>query len=188
MRASPRAVLTAYLLVMFATLPLLPPLVTLVRNRLGTGALSGVLYALLAVFLLPPLWRLAAPPRPRPPWPHLSFFLLVVLSAVVLGTLVSSPIGRVHLVEYGLLAVLILRALPRKPGVVPFFTAFAAAAAVGLADETVQHVLPNRVFDWYDVGLNCAAALLGLLAAAWWAWTSHRREGTLFPEGGPGCE
>ena len=123
MRASPRAVLTAYLLIMFATLPLLPPLVTLVRNRLGTGPLSGVLYALLATFLLPPLWRLAAPPRPRPPWPHLSLFLLVILAAAVLGTLVSSPIGRVHLAEYGLLAVLILRVLPRKPGVVPYLAA-----------------------------------------------------------------
>lgn len=188
MRVSPRAILTAYLLIMFTTLPLLPPLVTLVRNRLGAGPLSGVLYALLATFLLPPLWRLAAPPRPRPPWPHLSLFLLVILAATVLGTLVSSPIGRVHLAEYGLLAVLILRALPRKPGVVPFLTAFAVAAAVGLADETVQHFLPNRVFDWYDVGLNFAAALLGLLAAAWWAWTSPGREGTLFPERGPECE
>jgi VanZ family protein len=188
MRASPRAILAAYLLVMFATLPLLPPLVTLVRNRLGTSAFSGVLYAVLAAFFLPPLWRLAAPPRPRPPWPHLSFFLLVLFSATVLGSLVSSPVGRVHLVEYGLLAVLILRALPWKPGAVPFLAAFAAAAAIGLADETVQHFLPNRVFDWYDVGLNFAAALLGLLAAAWWTWTSPGREGTLFPEGGPECE
>jgi len=187
MRVSPRTVLTAYLLIMFTTLPLLPPLVTLVRNRLGTGVLSGVLYALLAAFLLPPLWRLAVPPRPRPPWPHLSFFLLVILSAAVLRTLVSSPIGRIHLLEYGLLAVLILRALPRRRGVGPFLAAFAAAATVGLADETVQHFLPNRVFDWYDVGLNFAAALLGLFAAAWWGWTSPGREEMPFPEGGPDC-
>jgi len=188
MRVSPRVVLAAYLLVMFTTLPLLPPLVTLVRDGLGAGALSGALYALLAAFLLPPLRKLASSPRPRPPWPHLSLCLLVILSAVVLRTLVSSPIGRVHLVEYGLLAILILGALPRRPGVGRFLAAFAAASAVGLADETVQHFLPNRVFDWYDVGLNSAAALLGLFAAAWWTWTSSRRKETLFPEGDPGCE
>ena len=37
---------------MFTTLPLLPPLVTLVRDSLGAGALSGILYALLAALLL----------------------------------------------------------------------------------------------------------------------------------------
>jgi len=188
MRVSPRIVLAAYLLVMFTTLPLLPPLVTLVRDSLGAGALSGILYALLAALLLPPLGRLASSPRPRPPWPHLSFCLLVIFSAVVLRTLVSSPIGRVHLIEYGLLAILILGAFPRRPGIGPFLAALATATAVGLADETVQHFLPNRVFDWYDVALNSAAALLGLLAAAWWTWTSPRREETLSPEGDPGCE
>ena len=187
MRASPGVVLAAYLLVMFSTLPLLPPLVTLVRDRLGAGALSGVLWALIAVLLLPPLGRLASSPRPHPPWPHLSFCALVILTAVALRILVSSPIGRVHLVEYGLLAVLILRVLPRRPGIWPFLAALAAASTVGLVDETVQHFLPNRVFDWYDVGLNSAAALLGLLTAAWWTWTSPGREETLFREGGPGC-
>jgi VanZ family protein len=55
------------------------------------------------------------------------------------------------------------------------------AALIGLLDEVVQYFLPNRVFDWYDVGLNTCAALIGALALAWWRWTSRiladRREG-----------
>lgn len=187
MRVSPRVALGAYLLLMFATLPLLPPLVTVIRDGLGAGRFSLLLYGLLAALLLPPLWLLLSPPRPRPPWPHLSLCLLALLTAAVLGTLVSSPVGRVHLAEYGLLAILILRALPRTQGAGPVFAAFAIAAGVGLADETVQHFLPNRVFDWYDVGLNAAAALLGLLASVWWRRTSLLRGGRSSPGVDPDC-
>lgn len=175
MRPSPRAVLAAYLALMFATLPLLPPVVSALREKLGAGPFSALLYLFLALFLLAPLGRLTLPPRPRPPWPHLSCLLLFAAALVVLRTLVSSPVGRVHLAEYGLLAILVLRALPRRRGPWTFPAAFAATSVIGFADEAVQHFLPNRVFDWYDVGLNCSAALLGLLAAAWWRWTSPRR-------------
>lgn len=175
MRVTPRLTLAAYLTVMFATLPLLPPLVTAFREKLGEDALSALLYLLLAAFVLLPLRRLALAPRPRPPWPHISCLLLLLAALIVLRTLVSSPVGRIHLVEYGLLAILILRALPARNGPASLLAAFAAASVIGLADEAVQHLLPNRVFDWYDVGLNSAAALLGLLAAAWWTWTSPRR-------------
>jgi len=31
---------------------------------------------------------------------------------------------------------------------------------------------PGRVFDWWDVAINVAAALLGGLVCAWWRWTA----------------
>ena len=83
------------------------------------------------------------------------------------------------------LAVLILRAFPAR-GTGTLLAAFAAASAVGFVDEAVQHFLPNRVFDWYDVGLNSAAALLGLLASAWWSWTSPPARAQECGEGGQG--
>jgi hypothetical protein len=185
MKISARAALAFYLAAMFATLPILPVIVTGVQDQVGESAVSAPLYALLAVCLLLPLLRLARSPRPPLPWPHLSYLLLLLGALVALRTLVSSPIGRVHLVEYGLLAILVLRALPAGVGRYP--AAFASAAAVGLLDETVQHFLPNRVFDWYDVGLNAAAALLGLLAAAWWTWTGAAAAAER-PEVSPGSE
>ena len=86
------------------------------------------------------------------------------------ATLASSPIGRVHLAEYALLAVLVVRALPGPPGAPHNGAGFLIASAIGLADETVQYFLPNRVFDWYDVALNVGASLLGVLTLAWWSF------------------
>jgi VanZ family protein len=85
----------------------------------------------------------------------------------------SSPIGRIHLPEYALLAVLAARAFGE--GRRATLGGGAAAAAIGLIDEGVQGVTPGRVFDWWDVALNAAAALLGALAWAWWRWTGMRR-------------
>jgi len=39
-------------------------------------------------------------------------------------------------------------------------------AAVGLLDETVQRWLPQRVFQWSDVGWNWTGLLLGVLLSA----------------------
>ena len=87
--------------------------------------------------------------------------------------LASSPIGRVHLPEYGLLAI--LAAWAAGGGIRAAIGGGMAAAGVGFLDELVQLVTPGRVFDWWDVALNVAAALLGGLACAWWRWTGGMR-------------
>ena len=84
-------------------------------------------------------------------------------------SLVSSPVGAIHLAEYALLGFLIVRALPEElGGKTVFVFAFYGATLTGIIDETVQYFLPNRVFDWYDVGLNSGASLLGVLFSRWW--------------------
>ena len=81
---------------------------------------------------------------------------------------------RLHQIEYGALAVLLsaafgerrrARDLPASPGRVAL-AAFAAAAAIGLADEIVQGILPNRQYDLRDVGFNALAAAMALATAA----------------------
>jgi hypothetical protein len=171
MGISARAVLTCYLVAIFASLPFLPEIVTWARSHLGPAAVSLPLQTLLVVCALIPALRLLRRPRPSPPWPHLAYLLLLLASLTTLSMLASSPIGRIHLVEYGLLSILILRVLPTPQTAGSYLVAFAAAAAVGFADEIVQIAIPNRVFDWYDVGLNGSAALLGSVTAAWWRWT-----------------
>jgi VanZ family protein len=173
MGISARTLLACYLVAIFASLPFLPVIVTWARSRLGSSAVSLPLEALLVLCALLPVLRLLRRPRPSPPWPHLAYMVLLFAALATLATLASSPIGRVHLVEYGLLSILILRALPPPRNAGRYFLAFAIAAAVGFVDEIVQIAIPNRVFDWYDVGLNAAAALLGAAAAAWWRWTGR---------------
>jgi VanZ family protein len=171
MGISARSLLTCYLVAIFASLPFLPEIVTWARSHLGPSAVSLPLESLLVLCALLPALRLLRRPRPSPPWPHVTYLLLLLAALATLSTLASSPIGRIHLVEYGLLSILFLRALPLPRTAGRYFTAFATAAAVGFADELVQIAIPNRVFDWYDVGLNASAALLGAITAAWWHWT-----------------
>lgn len=96
--------------------------------------------------------------------------LLLWLQAVGLGAGVArvSAVERVHVLEYGLLGFLLYRALfPRRgegggdPAL--FVLALAVLSTAGTLEETVQWLVPRRVGDIRDVGINAVSALVGLL-------------------------
>jgi hypothetical protein len=168
MRRARWAVLLLYVAAVFLSLPYTPMLVHWSNARFGPGATQ--LPATVALALAGAFFALRLLRTRRPfPWPHLALAAIAVAAGASWRLLASSPIGRVHLPEYGLLAVLAGRAFG---GTIPAaLGGGAAAAVVGLLDETVQLFTPGRVFDWWDVALNVAAAVLGGLACAWWRWT-----------------
>lgn len=86
---------------------------------------------------------------------------------------------RGHLVEYGVLAVLIFAALEERKCFgshvpAPALLAVLAATALGLLDEGIQGFIPNRVFDWRDVGFNAVAAAMAIAATLALAWARRR--------------
>lgn len=94
--------------------------------------------------------------------------LLGILAVYVLVLVrISLPEERTHLVEYSIVALLILEGLlerrangSRVP--YPFVLAFAVTAIIGLIDETIQLFLPDRVFDLRDVLFNTLAAFMAV--------------------------
>ena len=77
------------------------------------------------------------------------------------------PEERTHLIEYGLVAVLIHQALVERRSHgrrVPTSAALTVAvtALLGLLDEGIQAILPGRVYDLRDVGFNALAGLLAI--------------------------
>ena len=74
------------------------------------------------------------------------------------------PEEKVHLLEYGILAVLIYRALrcDCSPWVALAWAQM-LTSLLGFGDEGIQYFLPNRYFEWKDVGLNAVSAVLALL-------------------------
>jgi hypothetical protein len=97
------------------------------------------------------------------------------------------PQERLHLVEYGALALLLRAAVAesrrgRAPAWVTDAWTLAGATAIGWLDEGVQGILPNRMYDLRDVGFNAFAAALALAAAAAMraamAGAGHERETT----------
>ncbi len=81
-----------------------------------------------------------------------------------------TPEERTHLFEYGLVAVLIHQALiervrngARVP--IPAVLTVAVTALLGWLDEGIQGLLPNRVYDLRDVGVNALAGLMAISAS-----------------------
>jgi hypothetical protein len=166
------AIVCLYTAGIFLSLPYTPRLVTWSNARLGPAAATGAVGAVLALGAGVAILRLSNC-RSSFPWPHLGFAALGLAGCAAWTLLASSPIGRVHLPEYGLLAILAARAAGGATGAA--IGSGVAAAGVGFLDELVQRSTPGRVFDWWDVALNAAAALLGGLACAWWRWTAATR-------------
>ncbi len=146
------------------------------RNLLRVS-IAG-LFLLAAATVAGSLIRRRAPPRA---------WLVLVTGGVVyaaLGLEMEVPQERLHLAEYGALAVLLRTAFAERfagrdaSGRAPNLDILTvgAATAVGWLDELVQGILPNRQYDLRDVGFNALAAGLALAFAALLRAASRRGE------------
>ncbi|MDH3523860.1 MAG: VanZ family protein [Acidobacteriota bacterium] len=155
------ALLAGYILLLFASLPVVRGVVIALRQQHLLGGAVTLLYFLAAVAVV---YHVVFDVRLSD---RIAYFALVLLAAMT-GALIlglSIPEERVHFVQYGLLAVLARRALawhvspPRQ-----YLGAFVIAAMAGWADELIQGVLPDRVYDLRDVAINAVAALVAIAA------------------------
>lgn len=91
--------------------------------------------------------------------------LLCVVTVLLLG--LAIPEERVHFLQYGLMALLARQACAGPDGRVRIGVSIGLAwlltSAIGLLDECLQGLVPSRVFDWRDVGMNAGAAVTALL-------------------------
>lgn len=71
-------------------------------------------------------------------------------------------VERMHLLEYALFFAVWFRVFRHffKP-ILTYGLTLLMACLLGYLDESVQHLLPNRYFDWGDIYLNVYGSLLG---------------------------
>ena len=99
-------------------------------------------------------------PGRRELWVGLGLTAVYGMAVLRMGV---GPEERTHLFEYGVVAVLIYQAPPRAgpqsgAGVrAPALSALVVAALLGWLDEGIQALLPNRVYDNFDVLSNAIA-------------------------------
>ena len=99
-------------------------------------------------------------------------YLLLILRMAV-------PEERSHLIEYSVLAVFIHEALKERTGNGtkvwrPALLAILITTAIGLLDEAIQLVVPDRVFDPIDMLFNTLAAVLAITASSMISWTRKK--------------
>ncbi len=164
----------------YATLGQTPALVAALGADIIESAEANLVFALLILLVVIPVFfvdrRLA----------RLEFAVGIgILAVYLLAWLrLGSWEARTHLFEYALVAALAHEALLerrdngwRLPA--PTALALIISLLLGLLDESVQYLLPNRVFDPVDVAFNSLA--VSMIIGARWAlrllrrWIERRR-------------
>lgn len=152
--------------VVYASIPLARTIQAGVESSVGVVAFTAVTLVAIA---------LGASGVVRVTWnagPAHRVFRLVALAcvtavfAILTLRLRDSPEEALHFVQYGILAVLVLRAVAARTeswNPAAYFSAAAVCVLIGAGDEVVQWLVPERFFDFRDIGLNAVAAL-GVLA------------------------
>ncbi len=157
----------------FSTLGLAGVLVDVLgERRLLEAALFAGMIALVGATVL------AQGVRARPRGVEVALWL--GLAAVYLLVLLRLTLAeRSHLIEFGVLGVLVYEALSERKSqggrvVAPPLLAILATAALGLLDEGVQAVIPSRVFDPTDMLFNALAGAFAVGASVALSWVRRR--------------
>lgn len=91
-----------------------------------------------------------------------SAFVLFILVCTRIFLSIREPIERVHLAEYALLSMMVFWAMSDgTEGWGLCIWAVVVTMELGLADELIQGILPERIYDFNDVLLNAKAAVVG---------------------------
>lgn len=171
----------AYLLLLFAFAHFARAVVDFLRDR------EVLLPATLTAFSLAAVAVLVTVLRRRPGRREVAVLLggVLVYGAVMLW--MKQTEERIHLLQFGLLAWLVLGAVDRSWPEWSLgrraLVAIALGAAGGWADEIVQHFLPSRYYDLRDVGFNAIASVLAVAWSRAFAWAARGPRG---PEVDPG--
>ncbi|MBF0385073.1 MAG: VanZ family protein [Candidatus Omnitrophica bacterium] len=151
----------AWVFLIFSTLYVVRPVCDYLSARIPLGIVvnfTTIFSFLLFLFIAAKKFRIR----------KVSSFLALffVFCAYIYGLkLLVLPAERVHFIEYGILALLLFRALAADLTLgKSFASAFVLTSLIGWADELVQGLLPNRYYELKDVCLNSISGLLALLS------------------------
>ena len=157
-------------LLIYATIPLARTIQEEVQAHSGQGLF---LWITLVAIGLTAGWTAGAIIRGRlalRPLAAVALASVGLVFAALAWSLHESPEESIHCLQYGVLGWLLLRAVRLEyHGLAAHWAAAMIGIALGIADELIQWLVPERYFDFRDLGINALSVLLaqvGLVAAA----------------------
>ncbi len=152
-----------YVVAMFAAIPYLPAVIIAFQRTYPTIfapffiAIFAIIVTLVLgyVVLLRRCWRVSV----------LLWMAVIVAAGMVMSSFLGEPAEKIHLLEYGLLGILVhCRLAPpaSKSVSMAVVASLAITGAVGCLDELYQWYVPNRYFGWQDVAANVLGGALGV--------------------------
>jgi len=156
-----------YSLAIFALIPFGNTIQKFISDNLGktffiylTLAVLGIIFIGLIYFLI---YRL----KIRSLLNYIWLIILAGLYVYITLKMRNSPVEVTHFLEYGLLSIFIFRALNHhiKDKTIYFSAAF-IILLIGTLDEIIQWIVPGRVWNFKDAGLNVISG--GLIQLAIW--------------------
>ena len=163
----------AVIVAIYATLGLARRLAdALAASGVGEGLFILACLLVLAAVLTQGLTR-------RPSGIEYGVALGVAAAYVLVFARMAVPTERSHLIEYGVVALLVHEALTERAAngrrvPPPAVLAVLATALAGALDEGIQWFLPTRAFDPVDMFFNALAALMAVGANTALRWARRR--------------
>jgi len=113
--------------------------------------------------------------RLRQGWRQWGYLLAALGIGAGICQYVEFPAERLHLPEYILMTILVVRALRAGgcPGHQPVWT-LAICLLLGIVDEIMQGLIPARFFDFHDIAVNGLASFAGILVLRSFGVTAGR--------------
>jgi len=145
-----------YILLIFATLPLMPYMVALVENFSGRQYFGYAINALLISIVGVLVFQASQMGFRR------TIQVLIPMLVLFVGVLdLEVPSERIHFLEYGILGFLVTKVVERLNWK-SISLALLFVTSVGALDEGIQWILPNRVGDLRDVVMNLIGGGMGI--------------------------
>ena len=136
------------------------------------GMLSNFFWLAIVLVLATILWHSV---KTVPSKSEIGLWIGIIAIYLLMFLRMASPEERSHLIEYSILAIFIHEALKERKRIGgkpsrPAWLALGITIIIGLLDEGIQLLMPNRVFDWFDIFFNTLAASLAIGCSESFAW------------------
>ena len=153
-----------YILLIYLTLPVMRDIITALYATIGKEYLYfGINLLLILSTLMIILFAL------RKGLKTLLWIAIPLIATMIVIFTLERPEERIHFIEYGVLGILVLRAMD-NPSWRQMSIAFVFVLLVGTVDEGIQWLLPSRVGDIRDIIMNGAGGALGIWVERFLYW------------------